>query len=229
MASTSELLTWVELECHGWNREGPRGSRALLNEAQKLLLFNECEQNIIYDSTTGDLPYLETTDSTYRYTISTAGGDNVWLIGAVVIDALTINGLDYGGLAYNRSWKADETRIAGNDYYRLRNIRSRPWSESADAQLTFSLNPGNTTAVYRLLAYRRCTEITSDAVSHEMPGSSDVDYLMPATMKLIEAIDDHGKMIEARRYIRSELKPQMWQELARGEQGRPQFATRRPY
>lgn len=229
MASTSELLTWIELECHGWNREGPRGSRALLNEAQKLLLFNECEQTMIFDGSTGDLPYLATTSGTFRYTIATAGGENVWLVGAVVVDALSVNGLDYGGIVSQRSWKLEDMPIAGNEYYRLRNIRSIPWNESASANLTFTINPGTSTALYRVLAYKRCSELTSDAVSHEMPGATDIDYLMPATMKLIEAIDDHGNMVEARRYIRQELRPQMWGELARGEQGRPQFAKRRPY
>lgn len=229
MASTSELLTWIELECHGWNREGPRGSRALLNEAQRLLLLNECEQNIIFDSSTGDLPYLTTVDGTYRYTFTTLDSIAVWLIGAVVVDALTINGLDYGGVPYNRSWKLEEKRVAGNDYHRIKNIRSVPWGEGANATVTFTMNPGDSTALYRVLAYKRCVDITSDAVTHEMPGATDVDYLMPACMKLIEAIDDHKNMIEARRYIRGELRPQMWSELARGEQGTSQFATRRPY
>jgi hypothetical protein len=230
MATTSELLTWVELECHGWNREGPRGTRALLNEAQKLLLLNECMQTLIYDSTTGNLPFLTTVAGTYRYTIPALDSNNVWMIGAVVVDSLSASGLDYGGVSSGRTWQLEQTRISGSDYYRVINIRSIPWNGNADAQLTFiGVDPGATSSLYRIVAYKRPSEILSDSIQHEMPGSCDVDYLMPAAMKLIEAIDDHGKMIEARRYIRNELRPQMWAELNRGEQGTSRFVTRRAY
>ena len=225
MASTSQLLTWIELEMHGWQREGTKGSRALLNEAHKILLTAEREQNILFDATLGELPFFTTVDNTYNY----VAPNNVWLIAGVVVDD-TCNLPDTPNVSYRREWKTSEVSIAGVIYYQIQNIRTQPSRRGVPANLTFvGMNPGDSDSLYRRWAYRLPTEITSDRIQHEMPGSTDMDYLMPATMKLIDAIDDHSKMENARLYIEQELKPKMWTELDAGEQGLDGFCIKRRF
>lgn len=215
MASTSQLLTWIELEMHGWQREGVKGSRALFNEAHKILLTAEREQNILFDATTGELPLFTTVKNTYNY----AAPNNVWQIAGVVVDDPG-NLPEIPNVSYRRSWKTSEVTISGIIYYQLTNIRTQPSKRGTAANLTFvGMNPGSYSDLYRRWAYRLPVEITSDSVQHEMPGSADMEYLMPATMKLIDAIDDHEKMEKARLYIEQVLKPKMWTELDGGEQG----------
>lgn len=220
VARTSELLNWVELECHGWQREGVRGTRALLNEAQKLLRMRQCEQNIVYDALTGDLPYLATTAGTYLYVLAAA----VWLPQEVVVDSVASLALTLA------DWKVEEVHRAGKTYYRIRNIRSTPWSPQQNASIQFTgVDPGTTTSTYRVRAYGKPTEITSDAVQHGMPGATDMKYLLPATVMLIQACTNHEKFLEARRYVTEVLAPQFWGELGAGEQGVSSFTEARPF
>jgi len=225
MATTSQLLTWIELECHGWQREGPRGSRALFNEAHTILIARRSEDNVILDQTTGDLPYFTTQASTYRYEAPA----DVWLIDSVLVDANVT--LGYGlSWAEEVDWATEEKRFGGKQYQRLLNIRSHPASSSENAWLQFfgGLDPGDTTETFRRMAYARPRQITSDAIQHQMPIGCD-DYLMQATMKLIDAIDDHAKMEAARAYIETTLKPLVMRRLGEGEQGVPRVNRKRAF
>jgi len=211
VARTSELLNLVELECHGWTREGVRGTRALLNEAHKLLKMRQCEGNILYDSTTGDLPYLATVAGTYRYSL----GATVWLPQNVLVDDTTYLDLTAG-------WRGETVTYAGKDYFRLFNIRSAPWTLNANAWVQFTgADPGSTTTSYRIRAYAKPREITSDAVQHDMPGATDIKYLLPATVMLIQAATNHEKFFQARQYITDNLAREFWGEAGAGEQGIP--------
>lgn len=221
MARTSELLNWIELECHGWQREGIRGTRAMLNEAQKLLRMRQCEQNVLYDATTGDFPYVVTTTGVYAYTF----GPTVWLPQEVLVDDTT--SLAYG---LTNSWQIEPVERAAKTYYRVRNIRSTPWSQAANASIQFTgVNPGTTSTVFRIRAYGKPTEITSDAVQHGMPGSTDMKFLLPAAVMLIQACSNHEKFMDARRYVTEVLAPQLWGDLSAGEQGVSRFVEPRAF
>jgi hypothetical protein len=228
MASTSQLLTWIELEMHGWTREGVRGSRALLSEAHRLLLSAEREQNVLL-GTGGELPFFTTQNNVHLYNAPAT----VWKIEAVVVDDPaslpdTPNDVTSTSGVTLREWRYHEVEFAGITYYTLDNVRTFPWNRSQVARVEFmGMNPSATTSLYRRWAYRRPTEITSDRIQHEMPGTTDIDYLMPATMKLMDAIDDHQKMEQARLYIERELKPKVWGELDSGEQGLSGYCERR--
>lgn len=224
MASTSELLRYIQLEAHGWTIEGPRGIRPILNEAHKILMSVEREQNLIYDETTGDFPYFATTSAVYRYDCPST----VWRVHSVLVDRS--NYLDYGALLNNRQWRYEELNISGVDYLRIRNIRTQDARRSTVANITFiGMDPGTTTATYRRAAYKKPVEITSDAIQHEIPEPFDMEYLMPAVMKIIDEINDHGKMNDSRLYIERELKPKMWQEIDGGEQGCAGYCIKRAY
>lgn len=224
MASTSQLLTWIELEMHGWQREGTKGTRALLNEAHRILLTAQKEQNILFDAT-GELPFFTTVQNTYNY----SAPSNVWMISGVVIDDPD-NLPDLPNVSSRRAWKTDDVVISGITYYSISNIRTFPSRRGVAASLSFvGMNPGSYDSLYRRWAYKLPTEITSDRIQHEMPGATDIDYLMPATMKLIDSIDDHSKMENARLYIEKELKPKMWAELDEGEQGLDGYCVKRKF
>lgn len=219
MARTSELLNLVELECHGWQREGVRGTRVLFNEAHKLLKMRQCEQNIVYDAATGDLPYLTTVAGTYRYNLAST----VWLPQEVLVD-------DTSALSAETTWRVEEVERAGKTYARVLNVRSKPWDQAAVAWVQFTgVDPGTTSDVFRVRAYGRPTEITSDAVQHAMPGATDMKYLLPATIMLVQACTNHQKFFEARQYITDKLAPEFWAEAGAGEQGVSAFTEARAY
>lgn len=225
MATTSQLLTWIELECHGWLREGPRGSRALFNEAHTILIARRSEDNIILDETTGDLPFFTTASQTYRYTAPAT----VWLVDSILIDANVTLGY---GLSWDEhvDWATEQKWFGGKEYQRILNVRSQQATSSENAWVQFfgGLDPGDTTETFRYMAYARPRQITSDAIQHQMPIGAD-DYLMQATMKLIDAVDDHEKMEAARAYIETTLKPLVMRRLGEGEQGVPRVNRKRAF
>ena len=225
MATTSQLLTWIELECHGWTREGSRGSRVLLNEAHRMLLFREDDTNIVFDSNTGNLPFLATTDNIFQYNLPAA----CYILKHILVDnPITTN--DYGSTGSGSSnWMFEEYFIAGRSYYRVMNIRSYPSTPSVRARVLFTTNPGDTTAIFRELYHKQPVQILSDSIQHEMPGATDVQYLMPATVALINAINDHDKYEKAKLMIEREYKPRVLSELNIGEQGQSDFCIKRAF
>ena len=216
MATTSQLLTWIENTKHGWTREGSRGSRAVLNEAHRMLLYNEIEQRLIVDPNTGDFPFGPTTDGVYQYSLPA----NCSILKAILVDIDS---------EIDENFFKEEFRANGKRYYRLLNINSREATNTENAVVNFiGVNPGSHEELYRIYYYEAPVNITSDNVQHQMPGTADVEFLMPATIKLIEGID-HGNIIEARQYIYEVLKPQFNQMINRGEQGTTIFCKKRSF
>ena len=72
MSTTVELVNALELSAPGWNRTGERGLIECLNKTQNMLMIQPAYQNIAMDSTTGELPTIDTTSETYQYEISQA-------------------------------------------------------------------------------------------------------------------------------------------------------------
>jgi len=216
--STSQLLTWIEEQSHGWQREGSRGSRPLLNEAHRILLTGERKQFLILDPAIGNLPFLATVARTFQYNLP----GNVWLLKAIVQDRDEQTNQD--------PWQYEDIEVAKNRYYRIMNADAQQsvFGQSAASVMFLGVDPGNQAALYRYYAFRWPVNITSDTVQHEMPGTTDMDYLVPATIKLIEGID-HGNLIEAREYIKKELAPKIGTALDKGEHGVPKYVTKRSF
>jgi len=225
MATTSQLLTWLELELHGWNREGPRGTRALLNQAQQILLQQENEQNLLFDPLTGDFPFLTTVAGRYIYNIPALYGTlSYWLIRAVLVDPTNAPSGEH--------WRFEDYYFGENLYYRIKNMRTLEAGASPLVLASVAFlkeDPGTTTNVFRIAGYRQPIQILSDNIQHEMPGTTDMEYLYPATVMLIRSINDDKKLEAARLYIEKELKPKVIQSLDRGEQGNSDFVIKRAF
>jgi hypothetical protein len=131
-----------------------------------MLLQQQCEQNIVWDDSLGNLPFIVTTAGVYKYLCPTT----VWRVGAVVLDYETT--LDYGTLI-DQDLRLDDIIVGGITYRRLRNLRTKDWDRREAAWVMFhGYDPGATTTTYRRLAYKRAAEITSDSVQHEMPNTT---------------------------------------------------------
>ncbi len=198
-----------------------------------MLLRHESEQNVLIDNATGDLPYRATRDGVYNYTLD----DDVWRLKYLLVDDYVVTNDYFNNLDNNHTHyfyqqnQFEEYLFCGRLYYRVKQIRSFDRRNTTAAHFTFvgGLNPGATTEIFRELAYREPVNITSDNVQHEMPGSTDMDYLVPATMALIDAINDHEKTVSSRQYILKELKPNFWNEADGGAQGISDYCIKRSF
>ena len=156
----------------------------------------------------------------------------VWLVKHIVTDYDTILDDDANG---NRYWRTEEFTFGGNIYRRVVNMKSTPARVAGSGNVTPATimfrgtNPGATTAVFRRIAYKLPTEITSQRVQHECPSPDAEQILMQATMSLIDAINDHKKQLAVTQYIETVLKPRYWAQLDIGEQATPSFCVKRPF
>jgi len=229
MASTSQHLTWIALECHGWQPEGSqKGILPIYNQAHRILNTAEREQNLLFDAATGDFPYVTTQDTVFQYNCPVT----VWQVKHIVVDFDTILNGDSNS---NRQWVTEDFTFAGIQYRRVTNIKTTPARVAGSGNVTPAtfmfrgLNPGATTAVFRRIAYKLPTEITSQRIQHECPSADAEQILMQATMSLIDAVNDHKKQLVVTKYIETVLKPRYWVQLDAGEQGVPSFCVKRPF
>lgn len=171
---------------------------------------------------------MTTQDNVFQYNCP----DTVWLLKHIVVDYETILESD---TTQTRTWKTEIVNYGGVDYRRVLNVRTTPARVAGSGNITpatFSfrgLNPGATTAIFRRIAYRLPTEITSTRVQHECPSAEAEQILMRATMSLIDAVNDHKKQLVVTQYIEQQLKPMYWKELDLGEEGTPAFCVKRPF
>ena len=156
----------------------------------------------------------------------------MWLVKHIVVDYDTYLEDDY---ANGKHWRTEDITFAGNEYRRVVNVKSTPARVAGSGNITPAtvlfrgMNPGATTAVFRRIAYKLPTEITSQRVQHECPSADAEQILMQATMSLIDAINDHKKQLAVTQYIENVLKPRYWEQLDVGEQGTPAFCVKRPF
>ena len=227
MASTSQHLTWIALECHGWQPEGSqKGILPLYNQAHRILNTAEKEQNLLYDTSTGNFPYVTTTTGTVQYLCP----DTVWLVKHIVID---IN--SFLPETYAQRWRKELLDFNGMEYYRILNVRSTPARVSGNNVVTPAtfmfngVNPGNSALLFRRICYKLPIEITSQRIQHECPSPGAEQILIQATMSLIDAVNDHKKQLAVSNYIEKVLKPKYWAELESGEQGISDFCVKRKF
>ena len=242
MATTAELLVILQEQFKGWNVNGPRGLLHYLDTAHKILCQTESDNRVVFDTTTGLLPYLVTTAGTFHYNLPA----DCWKLSDVLVEC-GINGSLLDNLSYYRygtsglgstvlstgfrisaTRKLEYVNVSGIRYIRVPHIRSTPCGESALAALTFTDDPGTTTTAYNIRYYKKPASLVSDSIPLEIEPPYDELCLLPAACKLIEGVQ-HGNYMEARNEILKTIKPLYWKECNSGEQGFDYDAEDRGY
>lgn len=222
MATVGQIASWViKRQAQGFSRTAD--VLPLINEVNKLFYKHECSQGVITDSD-GGLPFLNTTNNNVKYTAPVVDGVTPWCVSGVYLR--WPNAQDFGRYDYDYSEPplvntVDYMEFAGNYYYEYQFVRTLDALENVATQIIFSRNPGDSKARFRLLMYRKPTEIDSDRIQLSIPDrdGSHMMYFLPAVMKLVEA-QNNGNYMEAVAYIEDVLKPKMWEVLNSGAQGR---------
>lgn len=169
MPTTRQIIAELQYDAQGWQAEGERGLRPVLEICHRYMMSGDCWQHIKINSSTGRPPILETTSGTYQYD---AGSDcrKVYAIG---IDALS----DYVPTVFYNYYN----RLAGRVVMDQRIITIGGWAyiyieaytqdvmRGAEAKVTFPFNPGTTDDTYYLFYYKKYDDITSDSVDPGMP------------------------------------------------------------
>lgn len=224
MATTSELLDVLVEQFKGWNRDGERGILRYLDVAHQILCNVETDERVIMDTSAGGLPGITTVDGTYEYTMPS----NVGYVSKVGVESSltstvsgtalsTLTGLDYGTRRGTYT-PIEYFKFGGIEYIRIPYIRTYQAGETAYAKVLFTVNPGDTTSLYKYVAFKKPVSLTSDSIQHEIVPPFDDLYLLPATVKLLEGIE-HGNYMEARAVIVNQIVPAYAKAMRVGEQG----------
>lgn len=221
MSTTEELLSLLEKQFIGWNRDGSRGIRHYLNLAQRMLCDVESEQLMIINESTGKLPAITTVAGTFTYSLPSTVGH----IDSVLVEAndnsTLINNLyrqDYGSVSRASQIVAEEITISGIKYIRVPYIRAFPATESNVAKIVFTEDPGTTSDIYRYRGYKLPTDIVSDTIELTIHPPYDMLYLFPATALLLEGVQN-GNWLDAINTIKEYYIPKMHMTFNEGAFG----------
>lgn len=232
--TTREIVTLVKYQAEKWNRTGLPGILPILNQAQNLLYQFEHEQNVALDAQ-GDFPFVATQDNVFNYDLPA----DCWRPVEILISATLYSDGYYGYLfdsqiiqdydeRINLQRPVDEVFYNGKRYWRWQQIKSKDQriGEGQTNNLIFRLNPGDTTEKYRLRYYKRPTQITAETIQPTIPEPYDFEFLVPATMKLIEGFQN-GTIAEMMDYVTLKLAPRFWFKIQAGMQGQSYHQARR--
>jgi len=219
---TEELVDELVQRFNGWNRGGDHGVLRYLNAAHEILMSVDCQQNIVFDTSIGKLPPLNTTAGTFFYQFP----DTIRRVDSIVVESSQVgpNLFDYGMSVFStsllgRTAYKNSLVVGGIQYTKIPYIKSKDRiNSSTPANVMFAKDPLDKTDFYRYFSYKVPTQILSENIQVDIPTPLDFDILLPATAKLIEGVQN-GNYDEARRIIRMELRPLLLRELDAGDQG----------
>ncbi len=221
MATTLQMRYLLENQFSGWVWDGPNGLREYLDQAHDMLCRIPAELFVQYDGS-GKLPAFDTTALEYSY----SAPSTAWMIEKILVEIgdtgtlLDTLGLNDYGRRYSTSARFERFVFGGISYYNISYVRSWPATETANARIEFTANPGTTSGKYRMLRYAKPNAIISDSIALSIPPPYDMKYLLPAVCRLIKAAqNENSDLIEAIAWIEGEIKPKLQKELNKGAQG----------
>jgi len=227
LATTKQLVSWIRLNAQKWNRVGEQGILPILNEAQNILMQQEADQALKYDSVTGDVPVLNTVAGQFEYDMPA----DVWRVTAIMTlvpfhNDLTLPYSYEYGIETDTKRPYEEFYFNGKKYMRLLYCRTVDASYGVPCKVRFLLDPGTSQGAYQYRGYIRPRQLTSEAIPLSLPEKFHFTHLLPATMKMIEAIQ-FGDWAGASEWVRGRYAKEIQEEMGRGEQGESILSERR--
>jgi hypothetical protein len=175
---------------------------SLIQNVVDMVLKRESDAFVYIDPTTGDLPYLSTTDGTYQYSVVIAGV-TIWKVGAILVDTsqaipnigtmdLVING--QSGLAVSGANNNNFDALFGKVKFGAKSYNKAPTkntdqSGSIAPSVLFLFNPTTQSKLYRILAYQT-TGATLSLSSYIPIADSQLFDLVACVCELIDAMDN---------------------------------------
>lgn len=204
----------------------------MLDSLCKLLLRIENDEQLYYDTSTGDFPFLATTAGTYQY----SSIPNVWKIRDVVINLAVYNGFGtsypvnnafvnntYYGKNPGTNYGYDTTQIKiGNRLYVPVPCKKTEAYQGGTPSVMFKFDPGSQATVYQIIGYKEPTTISTVNVQLQIPVQFHETVIMPAMYALIDG-EANGRYQEQIQYIEKELKPKLQYKMSSNADDRLTF------
>jgi hypothetical protein len=219
--TTEELMSLLEKQFTGWNRDGPRGIRTYLNIVHRILCTVEADQLMSFDDSTGKVPSFDTEAGKFDYNLPAT----VNFVDAILVESNVRTSLidsiwsqDYDRVSRIHRQPSEYVNISGIRYVKIPYVRTYPWSESSVAKVVFTSDPGDTTDVYRYRGYDLPNDILSDGIALNIPPPYDMSILFPAVGEFLKAVGNND-YVGAFEIIEKKYKPEMHKAFNKGDFG----------
>jgi hypothetical protein len=225
MPTTSQNITTIIQQLNGWDRDGQHGVLPFYNEANNILLQNENEEMVKVDNATGLLPLLTTLAGQFKYSLPSG----VWRIDSILVLIPTESTYGINPLS---TFQLDDRPVkyvkwAGHKFLQFQAVRCYD-EDTLNAGILFQLDPGDSTDFFYYYGYVKPNQITAETIQSQIPGRYHMSHLIPATIKLLEGIQN-GTMMQARQEINTLIKPDFWNEMNKGGKQRSGFIRPKRY
>ena len=197
----SQIVGLIKKQNPDWT---PQAILDLINGFQDMVLKSDSDENIYFDTTTGDLPYLTTMAGVFLYTLS-----NIYykIKEIVVRNCISISNnpiFSRGDLKEN----FQEISIEGKKYRVIDVVKNQPYGRSGIVTVMFRQDPGNSTTTYQIYGYTPVNAITTISSTLNIPEEFHLSIVVPAIQMLIDGLEN-GRYAENLAYINESLLPQI--------------------
>ncbi len=161
----------------------------LLNWFQEMCLKTSSAENIYYDITTGDLPFLSTTQGVFQYIMPSLYYD----VEAIVIKDHTLltNNPAFTASHFGEfKYPSDLIRLGSHNYTQVPTVKTKAFGPAGVCSIMFTFDPQTTTNTYQIYGYTFQNAITSKQSILYIPDKYHLSCVVPAIQTLIDGLDN---------------------------------------
>lgn len=160
----------------------------LLNSFVEMVLKIDTVENLVFDPTTGRLPYLETSQGVFSYTLPSTYYKCKYIL----------EHEGHSGYPNNLAFQAHHSHYAFNTVsielgahrYRQVPVVLQPQFGTGSVTVLFQFDPQNTTNTYHVYAYQAGNSIVSINSTLQIESKFHLSHVIPACQMLIDGLDN---------------------------------------
>lgn len=205
--TVTEIISLLQTQNPDWSTTR---LLSLLNQYVQMVLKTDTDENLVFDSTTGRLPYLATTQGVYQYSLPSQYYKCKYI--------LVNHGAGYGNYEYpnnpafgrHHTDNAFDTQdiILGPHKYRQVPVRLTPQFGTGAVTVLFQFDPLNTTNVYHVYAYQGGNQITALGCTLQIEEKFHFD-IVAACQILIDCLDN-GRFEDGMQKVQDQFASKIW-------------------
>jgi len=210
--NVSQIVNLIVKKNPDWT---PQSVLDLLDGFVQMALKVDTRENLYYDPTTGDLPYLQTTAGQFYYELD----QQYYKVREIVCSTKQIN---FNNPAFNSNsgrfnYNVKAITIGNNKYYPVPVVKKQQYNDiisnpAGTCSVMFRFDPKDTTETYQIYAYVPTNAITSLNSTLNIPDKFHMGVVIPALQLMIDGMDN-GRWVDNLEVINNNLLPKIWYEM----------------
>jgi hypothetical protein len=183
-----------------------------LNFFQEMALKIASSSNVYYDPTTGDLPYLTTSDGVFEYDMPSFYFD----VQAIVLKDTTFLTNNPNFTASNRGtyvYPSNKLRLGSHEYCEVPIKHKKALGPNGVCTVMFRFNPKDSTQTYQIYGYTGpANAIMSKSSVLNIPDKYHMMCVVPGVQTLIDGLDN-GSFEDSIEKLKALYLPPIWADM----------------